>query len=212
MTPWSMLLGSKHSRLVALKSKVHMAQNWLSLEKPPPFLQFSSKISDFFLVKDLTNRLLFHLIVSFWEHTFLARMWCLKNRWPLSAPPRAYFYHPQLIKKKLRSFDENWRNTSDICIRWVDFFSTHFSWPHYPGKIQNYTEQIFLTVGQNNYGNKIPNFNSILVSKWQNFSNSQWAGVFYFGTLKWLNFLLRIMIEDQSVSFIKNSGNGWQVD
>ena len=38
---------------------------------------------------------------SFCEHTFLARMWCLKNGWPLSAPPRAYFYHHQLLKKNL---------------------------------------------------------------------------------------------------------------
>jgi hypothetical protein len=44
-----MLLGSKHSRYVALKSKVHVAQNWTNLEKRPPFFQFSSKLSDFFL-------------------------------------------------------------------------------------------------------------------------------------------------------------------
>jgi hypothetical protein len=43
-----MLLGSKHSRQVALKSKVHVAQNWPNLEKRPLFLQFSSKLSDFF--------------------------------------------------------------------------------------------------------------------------------------------------------------------
>ena len=35
-------------------------------------------------------------------------------------------------------------------------FSTHFSWPHYPGKFKITLEQIFLTVGQNNFGNKIP--------------------------------------------------------
>ena len=87
----------------------------------------------FFFVKDLTNRLLFPLIVSFWEHNFLARMRHLKNGWPLSAPPRVYFYHPQLLKKNfgdswhqtaftkkhLRSFDQNWRNTRHICTRWA---------------------------------------------------------------------------------------------
>ena len=46
---------------------MHVGQNCLNLEKRPPFLQLSSKLSEFFLVKDLTNRLLFHLIVSFWE-------------------------------------------------------------------------------------------------------------------------------------------------
>ena len=56
---------------MALKSKVHVAQNWPNLEKRPPFLQFSSKLSDFFLVKDLTNYLLVPLIASFWKHTFL---------------------------------------------------------------------------------------------------------------------------------------------
>ena len=42
---------------------------------------------------------------------------------------------------------------------------SHFSWHHYPGKIQNYTRIHFSnfscmfldpTVGQNNFGNKIP--------------------------------------------------------
>ena len=78
---------------------MHVTQNWPNLEKRPPFLQFSSKLSEFFLVKDLTNRLLFPLIVSFWEHTFFARMRRLKNGRPLSAPSSAYFYDPQLLKK-----------------------------------------------------------------------------------------------------------------
>jgi hypothetical protein len=43
-----MLLGSKHSRKVAIKSKMHVAQNWPNLEKHPPFFQFSSKLSEFF--------------------------------------------------------------------------------------------------------------------------------------------------------------------
>ena len=61
------------------------------------------------LVKDLTNHLLFLLIVSFWEHTFFARMRRLKNGWLLSAPPRAYFYHPQLPKK---FFGESWHQAA----------------------------------------------------------------------------------------------------
>ena len=72
------------------------------------------------------------VLSNFLSNTFFARMWRLKN-WPLSAPSSANFYHPQLlkkifgeswnptafIKKNLRSFDENWRNTSDICNRWA---------------------------------------------------------------------------------------------
>ena len=42
---------------------------------------------------------------------------------------------------------------SRIC----NVFEIHFSWPQYPGKIQNITlEQIIQTVkGQDNYGNRI---------------------------------------------------------
>ena len=69
---------------------MHVAQNWPNLEKLPPFLRFSLKLSEFFLLKD-------HLFLLF-------RMWRLKNEWPLSAPPRAYFYHPQLPKKKIWEF------------------------------------------------------------------------------------------------------------
>ena len=86
---------------MALKSKIRVAQNWPNLEKRLPFLQFSSKLSDFLLVKDLKIFLLFRLIVSFREHTSFARMRRLKNGCPLSARPRAYFYHSQLPPKKL---------------------------------------------------------------------------------------------------------------
>ena len=65
-----------------------------------PF-RFHQNFLNFFLVKDLTNRLLFPLFVSFWVHTCFARMWHLKNGQSLSAPHRAYFYHPQLLKKKI---------------------------------------------------------------------------------------------------------------
>ena len=61
------------------KVKMCISQNWTNLEKRPPFPQFSSKLSDFFLVKDLTNRVLFSKDQCFWEHTFLARMRRLKN-------------------------------------------------------------------------------------------------------------------------------------
>ena len=39
-----------------------------------------------------------------------------------------------------------------------NFFLTNFSWPQFPGKIQNYTRNKFFSqyVGQDNYGNKIP--------------------------------------------------------
>ena len=76
---------------------MRVAQNWPNLEKRPPFLQVSSKLSEFSLVKDLTNRLLLPLIVSFWEHTLFAWMRRLKNVCPLSVPPRAYFYHPHTL-------------------------------------------------------------------------------------------------------------------
>ena len=81
---------------------MHVAQNWPNLEKRPRFLQFLSKLSGGFLVKDLTN-LLFTLNVSFWEQTFLAKMQRLKNAWTLSAPPRAYFLN--FPKKKLVKAD-----------------------------------------------------------------------------------------------------------
>ena len=70
---------------------------------------FSDPKSLYRRCKDLTNRLLFLLIISFWEHIHLARMWRLKNGWPLSVPPRAYFYHPQLPKKL---FGESWNQTA----------------------------------------------------------------------------------------------------
>ena len=53
---------------------------------------------------------------------------------------------------KLKNITNYWPSASNL----QNFFLTHFSWPHYPGKIQITLEQIFLTVGQNNYGNKIP--------------------------------------------------------
>ena len=98
---------------------MHVTQNWPNLEKRPPSLQFSSKVSDFFFVKDLTNRLLLLLFVSFWEHTFFARMWRLKNGWPLSAPSSAYFYHPQFLKKK---FGESWNHTAFIKKKFEKFW------------------------------------------------------------------------------------------
>jgi hypothetical protein len=46
-----MLLGSKHSRKVALKLKMCVSQNWLNLEKRLPLLQFLSKLSEIFFGK-----------------------------------------------------------------------------------------------------------------------------------------------------------------
>ena len=69
---------------MALKSKVHVTQNWPNLEKRPPFLQFLTKISEIILVKDLTNQVLFSF--ELWEHIFFARMHGPKHGRPLSAP------------------------------------------------------------------------------------------------------------------------------
>ena len=57
---------------------------WPNLEKRPSFLQFSSKLSDFFLWNIWQIGFFFSSDHSFWEHF---RMRCLKNGWPLSAPP-----------------------------------------------------------------------------------------------------------------------------
>ena len=53
----------------------------------------------------MINRVIFLQAQSFLEHTFLTRVRRLKNGWPLSAPPRACFYHPQLLKKKFVKAD-----------------------------------------------------------------------------------------------------------
>ena len=59
-----------------------------------------------FLVKDLTNQVLFSSDHNYWEHIFLAR----KNGWPISATLMAYFYHPQQIGTVLENDD--WRQLS----------------------------------------------------------------------------------------------------
>ena len=61
--------------------------------KSPPFLQFSSKLSDFFFGERSVNSVFLQNQI-FGEHTFLTRMRHQKNGWTLSAPPVAYFYHP----------------------------------------------------------------------------------------------------------------------
>ena len=63
MKTLSMLLGSKHSRKVALKSKVHVVQNWPDLEKMSSISSNFIKTFKKFLVKDLINRV--HLIIAF---------------------------------------------------------------------------------------------------------------------------------------------------
>jgi hypothetical protein len=46
-----------------------------NLKKRPPYPQVTSKLSEiFFLVKDLTNQVLFSQDQSFGEHTFLTKM------------------------------------------------------------------------------------------------------------------------------------------
>ena len=78
-------------------------------------------------MKDLTNRLLFPLIASFWKHTFFARMRRLDNGCPFSVPPISIILNfpkiflvkadiKQLSPKKIEKFDEKWRNTRHICI------------------------------------------------------------------------------------------------
>ena len=94
---------------MALKSKIFVLQNWRNLENCRPFPQFSSKLFDFFWWK-IWQIKFFLQAQRFWDRTFFTRMQCLKNGWPLSVPPRAYFYHPQLLKT---FFGESWHLTSD---------------------------------------------------------------------------------------------------
>ena len=75
-----------------LKSKVHVAQNCLNLEKRPPFLQFSSKLSDFFLVKDLTNCLLLFLLVSFRDHIFFGQDATTEKQMTSFSTPQGLFF------------------------------------------------------------------------------------------------------------------------
>ena len=50
------------------------------------FFNFHQNFLIFIVVKDLTTRLLFLLIISFWEHTFWTRMQRLKNGCPFQRP------------------------------------------------------------------------------------------------------------------------------
>ena len=67
------------------------------------------------LVKDLAIVFLFLWLLAFWSLGFFARKQRLKNGWPLSAPPRAYFWHSQLPKK---IFGERWNQTAFIKKKW----------------------------------------------------------------------------------------------
>ena len=93
------------------------------------FFNFHQNFLNFFLVKDLTNRVLFLQAQSFWEHTFLARMRHLKNGWPLSAPPRVCFYHPQLLKKH---FGKSWHQTAFAKIKFEKFWWQLKEYKPYP--------------------------------------------------------------------------------
>ena len=50
----------------------------------------------------------------------------------------AYFFN--FLKKKKKIIKSILFNFG---LEFANFFSTHFSWPHYPGKIQNYTRTNF---------------------------------------------------------------------
>ena len=89
------------------------------------FFNFHQNFLNFFLVKDLTNRLLLSLFVSFWEHTFLlgCDAWKMDDHFqrplaPISMIPnfsKKFLVKAEIpklsSKKNLRSFHENWRRT-----------------------------------------------------------------------------------------------------
>ena len=82
---------------------MHVAQNWLHLEKHPPFLQFSWKLFDFFWWK-IWQIVFFFLwsSCSFWEDTFFARMRHLKMN--------------GLFKRQF--FDNNWEVSAIVGFSW----------------------------------------------------------------------------------------------
>ena len=118
-----------------------------------------------FLVKDLTNRILFSSDHSFWEHIFWARMWCLKNGWPLSVPPMAYFYHPQHIGNNVRK----WRLMSAFTKKRFEKFwwklKEHKPCPYSMGRIP--PPSAYFRV---NYLKTISNFEKKQVNKPQNWT------------------------------------------
>ena len=88
----------------------------------------------FFLVKDLTNRVLFSYNHSYWNHVFLAMMRRPKNGWPLSATFIAYFYYPQQIGNNFRK----WR----LMIAFVKIKIEKFWW-----KLKEYKPYLCCKIG-----------------------------------------------------------------
>ena len=78
---------------------VHVAQNWLNLEKSLPFLQFSSKLSDFFFLWKNKSSSFSSSDQLLGAYLDLDRIRWLKNEWPCSVPSMVYFYYSQLPKK-----------------------------------------------------------------------------------------------------------------
>ena len=70
---------------------MHVTQNWPNLEKVLHFFNFHQNFLGFFWWKIWQIVFSFFCWLAFGIIFFLARMQRLKNRWPLSAPHRAYF-------------------------------------------------------------------------------------------------------------------------
>ena len=106
---------------------MHVAQNWPKLGKRPPFLQFSSKLSDFFYWWKIWQIEFFFIWSAFGSLFFWLGCW-----------------HQTAFTKKinLRSFHQNWRNTSHIRTRWIESAP-----PHDLGlkKIVNYRTHAIIT-------------------------------------------------------------------
>jgi hypothetical protein len=112
-----------------------VAQNWPNLEKRPLFLQFYQNFLNFLFCWKIWQIGFFcHLIIAFKGIFFWlgCDAWKMDDQfqrplWPISIIIN--FSKNLLVKadikqlspkKKLRSFDDNWRNTSHIRTWWVD--------------------------------------------------------------------------------------------
>ena len=113
---------------------MHVKQNWPNLEKRPPFLQFSSKLSEFFFwwkISQIVSFLFCSLAYGSMLFLLGCDAWKMEDLFqrplvPISMIPNfskkilVKAEIPQLSSKKnLISFDENWRNTSNICNWWA---------------------------------------------------------------------------------------------
>jgi hypothetical protein len=82
----------------------------------------------------------------------LATFWALTNHFSRVLRPG---------KVSLKNITNSWPSAANL----QNFFSTHFSGLSTMEKFEITLEQIFFTVGQNNYGNKIPNACACLQEK-----------------------------------------------